>query len=272
MTQSTTRRSSRATKAEHVGMAMYPATVSRTQRLTPHLVRVTLSGDELRGFRDDGPDQRFKLLLPLAGQDRPVIPDPASWYDSWLAMAPDVRPVLRTYTIRAARPERGEVDVDLVLHEPAGPASRWAAKATVGDQVALYGAWAEYEVSESVGRQLIVGDHTALPAIGAICERMPEDTGADVVIEVSGPADQLPIATPQGVSVRWLSSVEAGPGAALVDAVKSFPAGQEWGYAWVAADRDTVATVRRHLVKRRGLSPADIMFMGYWRTDGAIDD
>lgn len=272
MAQSTVRRVSRASKSEHVGMAMYEVTVARTQRLTPHLVRITLASEELREFRDDGPDQRFKLLLPRPGQQRPVLPDRENWYDSWQGMPVNVRPVLRTYTVRSARPDRGEIDVDFVLHDLAGPASSWAAAATPGDQVAVYGAWAEYAAPPAADRQLVAGDHTALPAISAICERMTSDVLADVLIEVAGPSEHLDMATPPGVSIRWLDAEPGHPGTALHAAITALPAEAAFGYAWVAAERDTVGRIRRHLIADRGLAPQQIMFMGYWRADGAIDD
>jgi NADPH-dependent ferric siderophore reductase len=268
----TQRRTSRATKTDHVGMAVYDVAVSRSERITPHLVRVTFGAEELRGFRDDGPDQRFKLMLPRPGQTQPILPDRQDWYASWLAMPAATRPVLRTYTVRTARPDQAEMDVDFVLHDPAGPASRWAANARPGDRVGLCAAWAEYEVPPQTQRQLIVGDHTALPAISAICERMTAGTRADVVIEVPGAADQLPIRTPVDPPVRWLHREPGRPGTALLEAVLALPAEPTWEYAWVAADRETVAAIRRHLVTHRGLAPTSIMFMGYWRTDGAIDD
>ena len=69
------RRPSRATRADHVGMGLHAVTVVGVRRLTPHLVRITLGAPTLQGFRDDGPDQRFKLMLPRAGQRRPALPD-----------------------------------------------------------------------------------------------------------------------------------------------------------------------------------------------------
>jgi NADPH-dependent ferric siderophore reductase len=268
----TARRASRATKVDHVGMDLYEADVRAVRTLTPHLRRITFVGESLRRFRDDGPDQRFKLLLPQEGQHRPVLPESEGWYDAWRAMPADIRPVLRTYTIRSARPEAGEVDVDFVLHEPSGPASRWAAAARPGDRVALYAAWAEYEVPEPGARQLVVGDHTALPAVAAIVERMDEATRGDVVLEVPGPDDRLPLEVPPGVRLVWVDAVPGSPGASLTAVVTGLAEDVRPGYAWVAADRDTVAVLRRHLVEERGLSTDQIMFMGYWRTDGAIDE
>ena len=252
-------------------MSRYVVTVVRTLRLSPHMVRVTLGSEDLRGFRDDGPDQRFKLMLPLPGQTAPILPDPDDWYASWQQMPEDVRPVLRTYTVRQARPSEAELDVDFVLHEPAGPACRWAAAAACGDTVGIQGAWAEYEALAGATHQLIVGDHTALPAIAAIGEQLTPDAQADVVVEVPDPADVLPLTVPPGVRVNWVVTHPDGPGRALAEAVEALPPSSHWDYAWVAADKDSVARLRRHLIDARGLVPSQIMFMGYWRTDGAID-
>ena len=276
---------------------MYDAAVLAARSLTPHLRRITLGCEGLRGFRDDGPDQRVKLLLPRAGQDRPVLPaGDASWYRSWLAMPAGVRPVMRTYTVRAARPADGELDVDVVVHGDTGPGSRWALRAAPGDRVGVFGAWAEYDPPPGTV-QLLAGDHTALPALAAICERLSPEARARVVVEVAGAAERLPMTTPSGVVVDWVDAVPGRPGDALAARVREVtsgppggtgggrlsdglpgcrpgrgPAGDPpFGYAWVAADARTTADLRRHLVRRVGLTPEQVMFMGYWRTDGPLD-
>lgn len=259
---------SRATKASHVAMGLYPAAVTAVRDLTPHLRRVTFGSPELRGFRDDGPDQRVTLLLPRAGQSVPLLPSAGDdWYRSWRAMPHDVRAVLRTYTIRSCRPSRGEVDIDLLLHGDTGPGSAWASRATVGDRVAIFGAHAEYEADPGA-RQLIAGDHAALPAIAAIVERLPAHARGHVLVELPDPAERLPVTAPAGVRVDWL---DAGPtpGDALFTAVRALPAVPD--YAWVAADSATAARVRRHLVRTRGLRPDQVMFMGYWRPGAPLD-
>ena len=89
---------------------------------------------------------------------------------------------MRTYTVRAARPELREIDVDFVLHGATGPASAWAERAAAGDEVVLIGPNARFpgptggfEWRPPAGARclLLAGDETAVPAVCAIVEALP---------------------------------------------------------------------------------------------------
>jgi NADPH-dependent ferric siderophore reductase len=81
------------------------------------------------------------------------------------------RRVKRRYTIRHARPELGELDLDVLLHGDA-PGARWGATATPGDEVEFHGPRGKLEL-RSAPHHLLLGDESALPAIAAICEALP---------------------------------------------------------------------------------------------------
>jgi len=68
--------------------------VRRSERITPRMVRVTLSGDALAGFGGDGPDRRIKMFFPAPGQDRPAVPRATSGGPVW--PAGEARPAMRT--------------------------------------------------------------------------------------------------------------------------------------------------------------------------------
>ncbi len=59
-------------------------------------------------------------LLPLAGQTQPDLPTLTENGPRWAADA--VRPIVRTYSIRAVRPEQAEVDIEFAIHDHQGPA------------------------------------------------------------------------------------------------------------------------------------------------------
>jgi NADPH-dependent ferric siderophore reductase len=252
-------------------VGLFRARVSGRTTLGPHLVRISLTGPDLARFHSDGPDQRVKLLLPRPGQDAPHV-DADTTPRAVLAMSPDTRPVMRTYTVRAHRPETGEVDIDFVLHGAhGGPASQWAATAQPGAEAALYGPVAAYRPPETVAWQLIVGDDTALPAIGAITEQLT--TPARIFIEVGERADRQPLACAED-AVTWLyrGDEPAGAGTRLLDAVRAagFPDGAP--YAWLAGEQAAVRDLRRHLVGERGFAKEDVYFCGYWRRGRSEED
>lgn len=200
----------------------FPVRVSRVHRLSPGFLRVTFTGADLDECAPNGWDQRIKVLLPLAGRGMADCPDGADWYGDWRALPEDRRNPIRTYTVRAWRPELREIDVDFVLHGSTGPASAWAERAAAGDEVALVGPNArfpgptggfEWRPPADAGCLLIAGDETAVPAIGAIVESLPPGRRARVLLEVPTPADVLPLAHPADVEVTWLPR-DAGDGSA----------------------------------------------------------
>jgi NADPH-dependent ferric siderophore reductase len=245
------------------------AQVVQIKLLTPHLKRITLAADVLREFPWHGPDQWFRLFLPRAGQQRPVLPTRADdWWPQIVAMPDEIRPLVRNYTVRYLRPELGEIDVDFVLHGDSGPASRWALRAAAGDWVGLLDQTAPYDPPAGTRWQLLVGDETALPAISAIVESRLPGTDVQVFLEIPTAADQLDLVVPDGVRVSWLPRVsdDVAIGSLVMDAVRDATLGDpSQGYAWVAGESGLIRQIRRHLVSRRGMAKSSVYFCGYWR-------
>ena len=293
------------------GYRFFAVTVARTERLGPSSVRLTLAGPALTGFGAGGDDQRIKLVLSRDGSPvEGLLTDGPSWYQDYCALPDDVRPYLRTYTVRAARPALGELDVDVVLHGVeeghAGPAASWAAAALPGDPVVVLGpdrpgrgrAWGVEGAPPLDGPLFLAGDETAVPAVGAILEGLPEGRTAIAVLEVPTAGDVLPLAVPPGVEVRWLVRGARARGEALAPAVHAalcelgvagraagedpedvdLEAGLLWDvpesrtegcYAWLAGEAGMVKALRRRLVRDLGLPRPAVAFMGYWRLGAA---
>ena len=212
----------------------FDASVAAVRRLGPSFVRLTLTGPELAGFGAAGCDQRFKLVLSRddAGLDR-LRDRGQDWYPEYCAMPEEQRPVIRTYTVRAARPERAELDVDVVLHGVedghAGPAASWAAAAVPGDRITLLGpdrpgsgrAWGvEWAPPPSARTLLLAGDETAVPAVCAILESLGNGPrSVTALLEVPVADDAANVALPAGATLRWLPRDGAARGSRLVPAV-----------------------------------------------------
>ncbi len=232
--------------------------VVRTQRVTPRMARVTLGGDELTGFPGHGPDQRIKMFFPVAGQDRPAMPRASSGGPVW--PPGQARPIIRTYTVRRHDPAAGELDVDFVLHGAHGPAAAWAAGAARGDWVGVSEPGGRYV--PDADEHLVIGDESALPAIATVLEALPIEASAEVFIEVADAADEQPLPRP----VHWLHRSSRGPGATLVEAIRSAPppSGARC-QAWVSAESSTVRDIRAFLLDECGFSRRQVYATGYWR-------
>ncbi|MCI4067073.1 siderophore-interacting protein [Micromonospora sp. R77] len=172
----------------------YAARVVATRPVGASLVRITLGGPELADFAGGGRDQSVSLFLPRPGQPAPVLPTGDDWYAAWRAMDPQVRAVMRSYTIREQRPQRAEVDIDLVRHGDTGPATRWAGRARPGDRVALLGPAVPdnrsvcFRPPAGTDEVLLVADETALPAVAGILAWLPAGA-THVLVEVPHSAD-----------------------------------------------------------------------------------
>ncbi|MFI8072059.1 siderophore-interacting protein [Streptomyces sp. NPDC086033] len=250
--------------------------VVRTRRLGPSLVRVSFAGEDLRHFLSDGRDQSLSLFLPAEGRTEPGVPVELGdgWWQAWRELPDEVRAVMRSYTLRSLRRDPDEIDIDFVLHEPAGPASRWAARAAAGDRVQLLGpAVADnrairFRPPEDTDLVLLWGDETALPAVSAILEALPAGRRARVWLEVRDAGDIQDLATEADAEITWLVAEETGaqcsPMAlgALRDA--RLP-DAERPYVWMAGESGCVKELRRHFVRERGIDRRRVTFVGYWR-------
>lgn len=249
--------------------------VVRTRRLGPSLVRVTFAGEDLQYFFSDGRDQSLSLFLPHPGQSEPQVPLELGdgWWQGWRELPDDVRAVMRSYTLRALRRNPDEVDIDFVLHgvepgaaTPAGPASRWASRASAGDRVLLLGpAVADnrairFRPSEDTDLVVIWGDETAVPAVSAILESLPAGTRARVWLEVHGAGDIQDLVTEADAEITWLVQEEA---VGAIRAAQLPPANHP--YVWIAGESSSVKALRRHFVQERGVDRRRVTFVGYWR-------
>lgn len=267
------------TTAAVVPFTFFALRVVRTRRLGPSLVRVTFGGSDLRDLHSDGRDQSLSLFLPHPGQKEPVVPLDLGdgWWRKWRELPDGVRAVMRSYTLRELRREPDEIDIDFALHgvgpgaaTPAGPASRWAARAVPGDRVLVLGpALADnrairFRPPEDTDLVVIWGDETAVPAATAILESLPADTRVRAWLQVPHAGDIQDVRTDAAAEITWLVRGEGDP--APLDAVRGarLP-GAARPYVWIAGECGQVKELRRHFVRERGVDRRRVTFVGYWR-------
>ncbi|NJP88507.1 siderophore-interacting protein [Nonomuraea sp. FMUSA5-5] len=249
--------------------------VVRNTRLSPHFTTVTLGGPQLERLRPTGFDQTVRLFFPRDGQ--PGLTMPTLSNEAWMAQVllqpKSRRPWVRNYTIRRARPEANEVDIEFVLHGDASPASAWAQRARPGDPAGIFDMGISYLPPAGAAWHLLAGDESALPAILAILDSAPASLVAEVFLEVPSSADiRTDVTAPEGARIHWLPRDGSGaiPGALALETVKraSLPDGRF--YTWVAGESRLATGLRRHLVNERGAAKGDVAFFGYWRHGRAI--
>ncbi|KKJ98554.1 siderophore-interacting protein [Micromonospora sp. HK10] len=239
------------------------ATVVRTERPTPHLIRLVLGGAELTGLPVGAyTDHYLKFVFPPAGVSYPHPTDLAAIKREFPA---EQWPRLRAYTVRAWDAAAGELTVDVVYHGDEGLAGPWAAGLRPGDRVLFTGPGGAYAPDPAADWHLLAGDESALPAIAAALERLPTGAPAKVFVEVDGPADELPLASAGAVELRWLHRAGHPVGQALVAAVRAldFPPGAV--HAFVHGEASVVKELRRLLRIERGVPREALSISGYWR-------
>ena len=267
----------------------FHVTVAAVRDVTPSMRRFTFIGDDLVHYADPGWDQRIKLVLPAPASGYEQLPDGEDWYGRLMKLPEEHRCPIRTYTTRTVRYEaegpdgtRAEVDVDMVVHDPLGPASRWILEAEAGTEAVLLGPNRQWD-----------GD------AGGVDFVPPHVTERYAVVEMPGDADAPYLPTHPGIEVRVAGRNGRSHGELLVEGVRRAaeelcPVGvpQEveeidvdrellWDvprhakggdalkrttlYAWLAGEAAAVRTMRRHLVSERGIDRRSVAFMGYWR-------
>jgi NADPH-dependent ferric siderophore reductase len=171
------------------------------------------------------------------------------------------RRVKRRYTIRHARTDSGQLDLDVLVHGH-GPGSTWAETVRVGDALEFQGPRGKLELTAAAWH-LLIGDESALPAISAVCEALPADEPAIAVIEVGGKPDELPF--PDAVDVHWVhrGSVPAGTADLLSTAVDGLLLPDGDGHGYLMGETRAMVTLRG-VLEARGLEHDAIFVKGYW--------
>lgn len=215
---------------------VHAGTVVANRALTPRMRRVTVRAETLQGLAIRPAQDLEVHLREEAG-----------------------RRVKRRYTIRHARPDTGEADLDVLLHG-AGAGSRWGEQAAPGDPVQFQGPRGKLELRRA-SYHVLCGDESALPAIAAISEALPADETAIAVIEVRDAADELPVRA----DVRWVHRGEHPPGTPelLVAEAAKVRVPDAFAQFYLLGETRSMVALRA-LFEGRGALHDSIFVKGYW--------
>ena len=213
--------------------------VLETHQLTPHMIRVVVGGEALEGFGAGAfTDHYVKLKIG----DR-----------------------TRTYTVQHWDPERRRLTIDFVHHGDIGVAGPWAAGAQPGDELLLVGPGGAYTPDPNADWHLMVGDEAVIPAIAASLARVRAGVPVHVLLEVEGPEEEQPLATPGDLRVTWLHRTGDEDALPAAVAALDFPDGAV--HAFVHGEASAVRAIRRHLLVDRGVAREALSISGYWKRE-----
>ncbi|MFI5511041.1 ABC transporter ATP-binding protein/permease [Mycobacterium sp. NPDC051804] len=220
----------------------HEATVVEVTRVAPHFVRITMSS-------------------PTIFQD--VVVEPTAFLRFWF---PDPEgsdsEFQRIYTLVWTEPETGRFAVDMVLHEPSGPASHWAAKAEPGMTlpVVALGSKGFAVPDELPAGYLLIGDSASIPAINSILAALPSDVDVEVYLERHSPDDELiPINKHPRRTLHWVDRTDE---LALAAAIED----RDWSNwaAWAGPEAGSLKHLRKRMRDVFGFPKSDLQAQAYW--------
>ncbi|ORW97037.1 iron ABC transporter permease [Mycobacterium sp. IEC1808] len=231
------------------GARDHTATVIETVRIAPHFVRVRMQSPTL--FDE-------------------VEAEPAAWLRFWFP-DPDGSSTefQRAYTISEADVAVGRFAVDVVLHEPAGPASLWARTVQPGATIAvmsLMGSSRFDAPDEQPAGYLLIGDSASIPGINGIVGTVPDDVPIEVYLEQHDDNDALiPLAKHPRLRVHWVPRRDEKSLAAAIES-------RDWSnwYAWATPEATTLKHVRTRLRDEFGFPKSEIHAQAYWSAGRAM--
>jgi NADPH-dependent ferric siderophore reductase len=257
------------------GRPVHTFEVVRSEKVTPHMVRVVLGGNGFETFRpSEFTDSYVKLIVvaddvDMAGLARPLT------LDSFAELPAAKQPVIRTLTVRRADAAAREIAIDVVVHGEHGAAGQWAATAEPGQPVYLMGPSGAYSPDPAADWHLLAGDETALPAISVALEALPANAIGQAFIEIAGPEDEIPLTAPEGVQINWvyrggradlIGEDRAGDHAPLIEAVKTAAWLPGQVHAFVHGEAQAVMhNLRPYIRKDREVDAKWTSISGYWR-------
>jgi len=227
-----------------------PITVTFSQALTPRTRRITFTGPLT--VNTTNPASYLSLYFSDPGTE-------------WTEQEGTTALQKRTYTPRYLRPECDSMTIDFVLHGE-GRATEWASTARAGDVIWAGCISGGYDLPLDLEHLVLVGDDTAIPAIGTVLEAIPRATRTTVIIEVVDEDDERDPSDSVTCDPIWLhrGTDVTEVGDQMLNLVRSIavPPSAHW---WLAGEREAIRSVRDLLVEVRHVPRDHIAAGAYWR-------
>jgi NADPH-dependent ferric siderophore reductase len=176
------------------------------------------------------------------------------------------KPPMRDFTPRRFNLGARELVIDFAIHE-VGVATSWAASAAPGQTLSVGGPRGSFVIAPDIGCHLLIGDESALPAIGRRLEELPPGTRAIVIAEIDTEAQRLAFTSNATVDIRWVyrRGAPAGTPAAILETLQRVSLPTSNVFAWAAAESKVARAIRHYLLTERRIDKRWIKAAGYWQ-------
>lgn len=235
-------------------------TIKETKMLGLNMKQVVFTGDDLKDFVSDSPDDHLKLFFPYPDEEVAKAP---SFTASEGKNVSGRLPIMRDYTPRSYDPETNELRVDFFLHQN-GVGTDWVRSVVVGSRLLVAGPRASRVVPYSFDGYLLVGDESFLPSVARRLEELPREAKTEVILVVASIKNIVELPEKPSLNVRWVFHESAGK-EEFVHAVRKFrkPAG-DW-YTWVGCEKESAFAVKEILLKEYDFKEEWISAKAYWQ-------
>ncbi|WES98386.1 siderophore-interacting protein [Chryseobacterium arthrosphaerae] len=246
-------------------------TVSRKEYITPHYIRIFLTGEQVPLISNTTVGINNKILIPPKGINE--IHFPEFDYDKmqWKPQPEDIRPSIRTYTHRGIDIEKNEIWIDFVAHGDEGPASAWALECKTGDLLGVLMKDGKTELYGRAENYLLVADATGIPVLAAILEDLPSAARGTCIIEVHSKEDEQYLHTLADIDFIWLHNPQPQQGSSLAAVVKQQQLPEISRSGYVAAEFSSVKEIRSYLRKEKQWKQEELYAYSYWKSGVAED-
>lgn len=240
-------------------------TVSRKEYISPHLIRVYLTGENIEVFANTRVGINNKIAIPPKGVQKIYFPEKDPKTNTWKEMDPNMQAKIRTFTHRGIDLEKREIWIDFVAHGEEGPASSWAINCKKGDVLGVMMKNKKLELYKPAQNYILVGDATAIPVLSCILEDLPKDVRGHCFIEVHGKEDELDLQSKANIQIHWLHNPNPGKGSQLAEKVKSLPLPYSDRFAYIACEFNTVKELRNYFRKEKNWTNQELYAYSYWK-------
>ncbi|GAA5201985.1 siderophore-interacting protein [Microbacterium jejuense] len=245
--------------------------VVAVEQVSPAMRRVRVTGPEFADFTSGGPADHVKVFFPDPATGELVAPSPVGPGEDGI-VRPEGATFARDFTpLRVTRMADGvAVDLDFYLHPSPGPASAWAGRAEVGDELVIVGPRGSRGAPQGAARLVLVCDETALPSATRWAAEVPATTAVELIAVAADEGSWIAdyVSSTSGRDDVGVNVLPAGDPDAVAGALGAVDVDAAT-FVFAAGEASTLIPVRRHLKVTLALPAEQFAVSGYWKSGTA---